>query len=526
MAENFIFNYLNKQKKIEDSILDYDELQEKFISAYGLKEELKSQIKFFVNDKEITKEDELMNIISQDDVIEVKNINGDEAEIIKEETNEKNIEEEADKKETILINNLKEEILKNIEDILKEKFEENNQIIEKNISEKNDEKIESLKNEILDSMEEKINKYFLENEINKKISEIEDKIAQLNQDYIDFKSIKIKYFNKFIEFLDNKSLSQDSKKSEEPKDSIQNNDEIEKLKENNNKLKELIKKLKKEKDNLKEQVEKASTKKDKFINDSKTIEDLKKQNENLLLQNQKLNEEKNSLNNKIKNLENELKKNSQKSESKTFVKQSTSSKIKKYNCELNPDNKIITYQYEKVKENNLIEFNLIIKNIGEDELPKNSEIQLVNGPKGLILEQYKTKNAIKVSETAKLKLKIDLDSIDLNKDIGIKLKMIDDKRKIIEGSNCEINIKVEKEEIQEPEESNNNNNVLEEDDYKELYEYIDGILSIEVAGEDMTSFKEKLLNLLETKKDKYDGLTVKTEYLENLKADLEEVFQE
>ena len=47
MIENFIFSYQKEQKKVEDSILDFDELQEKFISSFGLSEDIKSEVKFF-----------------------------------------------------------------------------------------------------------------------------------------------------------------------------------------------------------------------------------------------------------------------------------------------------------------------------------------------------------------------------------------------------------------------------------------------------------------------------------------------
>ena len=36
----------------------------------------------------------------------------------------------------------------------------------------------------------------------------------------------------------------------------------------------------------------------------------------------------------------------------------------------------------------------------------------------------------------------------------------------------------------------------------------------------MTSFKEKLSELLDSKKEKYEGITEKTDYIENLKEDL------
>ena len=75
MVENFVFSYKGKNVKIEDSIFDYSELEEKFISTYGLKEEIKTQIKFYINGKEITKDDDLMDIIKNDDIVEIKNIN-------------------------------------------------------------------------------------------------------------------------------------------------------------------------------------------------------------------------------------------------------------------------------------------------------------------------------------------------------------------------------------------------------------------------------------------------------------------
>lgn len=74
------------------------------------------------------------------------------------------------------------------------------------------EKIENSKSEINNILEEKIKNLFSENDINKKLLDIDDKINKLNQYYIDFKSVEIKYFNKFIEFIDNKSNPQDPSK--------------------------------------------------------------------------------------------------------------------------------------------------------------------------------------------------------------------------------------------------------------------------------------------------------------------------
>ena len=71
---------------------------------------------------------------------------------------------------------------------------------------------------------------------------------------------------------------------------------------------------------------------------------------------------------------------------------------------------------------------------------------------------------------------------------------------------------------------NNNKIILEESDFEELFNHVNDILSIENAGENMTSFKEKLSELLDSKKEKYEGITEKTDYIENLKEDLLEKF--
>ena len=71
---------------------------------------------------------------------------------------------------------------------------------------------------------------------------------------------------------------------------------------------------------------------------------------------------------------------------------------------------------------------------------------------------------------------------------------------------------------------NNNKIILEESDFEDLFKHDNDILSIENAGENMTSFKEKLSELLDSKKEKYEGITEKTDYIENLKEDLLEKF--
>ena len=63
MTENFIFSYNGKNEKIDNSIFDYGELEGKFITTFGLKDEIKTQIKFYINGKEINKDDELMDIM-------------------------------------------------------------------------------------------------------------------------------------------------------------------------------------------------------------------------------------------------------------------------------------------------------------------------------------------------------------------------------------------------------------------------------------------------------------------------------
>ena len=107
----------------------------------------------------------------------------------------------------------------------------------KNLLKKFGEKIENSKSEINNILEEKIKNLFSENDINKKLLYIDDKINKLNQDYIDFKSVEIKYFNKFIEFIDDKSNPQAPPKVAKTGQTEQiqsTNKEIEDLKEKNN----------------------------------------------------------------------------------------------------------------------------------------------------------------------------------------------------------------------------------------------------------------------------------------------------
>jgi myosin heavy subunit len=506
-------------------------LQDKFISSFELNENLKNDFKFFLKGEEIKKDDELMNIIKQDDIIEVKNIKENVNEVIElkekepKEQEEYIIEKDKNEKTNLSNESNKEKLTKYLDDILNKKLEENNTKFEKFISEKNDEKFEQLKTELKEIVAEKIMNIFTENEINQKILNIDNKLNQLNQDYIDFKSIKIKYFNKFIEFLDNKSGPQDSI-TKEPIESSQKNEDMEKLKENNNKLKEMIKKLKKEKEELKKQYEKENLNKLSSSDNTKELEKLKNENEKISLEKKRLISDKENLFEKIKKLENELKKKSE----KNFQSSSQVIKVpKKYICKLSPEKNENIYQYGEVKENKLIEFNLNVKNEGKDELPNNCEIQLSGDVNGLSLEKCRTKNVLKSSEELKIKMKLkvdDLESIKLNEAICFKLKLLDDKNKDIEGAECTLNIKIEKE-IQSiiDEEPSKNSITLEEKEYQELFDYINDILSIDTLGENINTFKEKLLKLLEEKKDKYEGITERTEYIQSLKEDLEEIFQ-
>lgn len=524
MTENFIFSYENRKKKCEDCIFDYNELEEKFITTFGLEKDIKSKLKFYIEGNEIKKDDDLMDLIKPDNIIEVKNI--------KEETKVKDainteketmIKEEETKKDKNVIEANKDETSKDIDSYLSQKFEENNEKLEKNIIEKNEEKIQSLKLELFDEIEKKINNVFTENEINKKLLDIDDKINKLNQDYAEFKSIKIKYYNKFIEILDTKSKPQDASKIEtlknEQSEPSQKSEDIDNLKEQNNRLKAMIKKIKKEKDDMKDKFE-------KDLSSKGNSEDISSQLENLKKENEKLREENGNLNNKIKSLENELKKKSEKTELKPSSSLS-SSRInpKKYKCRLlcKKDN---IYQYNEIQESELIELNLTIKNEGEDILPKNCEIQLMKEVNGLNLEESKIKNNIKDSEEITLQIKVDIKTIKLNEDIDVLFKLIDDNKKDIPGGKCKLNIKIIKENpnVEEEEPVNSNTIVLEDNDYEELYNHVNEILQIENAGEDMSSFKVKLSELLDNKKEKYEVIVEKTEYIEKLKEDLEEIF--
>ena len=116
-------------------------------------------------------------------------------------------------------------------------------------------------------------------------------------------------------------------------------------------------------------------------------------------------------------------------------------------------------------------------------------------------------------------------SIKINEDISVEFKLLDDNKKDIVGAKCKLNIIIKKEEqTTEVEESPKNNNFLEENDYNELFNYVNEILNIETLGEDISSFKNKVSELLKNKKEKYEGITENTDFIESLKEDLLEVF--
>lgn len=526
MTENFIFSYKNKKQKCEDCVFDYKELEEKFISTFGLEKDIISHLKFYLDGKEITPKDDLMDLIKPDNIIDVKNII-DEIKVQDEVKNEKEIKME-EKENNNVNETIKNKDIKDMDSYLSQKFEEYNKTLEKIIMEKNEEKIQSLKVELSEEIEKKITNIFIENEINKKMIDIESKLNKLNQDYIDFKSIKIKYFNKFIEIFENKSIPQilDSSKIKQNEPSLKNeqnepsskNEEIENLKEQNNRLKAMIKKLKKENDDLKNKFE------NELLNNTNS-DDISSKLENIKKENEKLKEEKENLSIKIKNLENDIKKKSENNELKSLSK-SSSTKISKKKCKLicKKDN---IYEYDEISENELVELNLTIKNEGEDSLPKNCEIQLMNEIDGLNLEKFLTKNNIKESEEITIKFKLDINIIKINEEMDIKLKLVDENKKDVPGGKIKLNIKIIKKEkiIENGEQENDNNITLEESDYEELYNHVNDILQIETMGENMSSFKVKLSKLLDDKKDKYESITEKTDYIEKLKEDLEEVFQ-
>ena len=88
---------------------------------------------------------------------------------------------------------------------------------------------------------------------------------------------------------------------------------------------------------------------------------------------------------------------------------------------------------------------MIIKNDGDEELPENCELQLMNEINGLALEKYKTQNSIEDTEEITLKFKVNLESIELNEVIGVKLKLIDDKKNGIGSVKCKKTLKKKKE---------------------------------------------------------------------------------
>ena len=524
MAENYIFKYSYKEKKIEETTVDFEDLQDKFISAFGLDNNIKSDLKFFIKGKEISNEDEIMDIIKEDDIIEVKNLKEEEeasptAITLKDdlkikEDNQKNIE--IQEKNNISKYDL-EEMTKNLKSFILEKFEENNQNFQKIV-----------------------------NEINQNILNIESTIKELNDENKDFKSTTIQNLNKIIELVEQKPSLKDSFRSI-LSDSSQNNEDSNSLKNNIKKLKEIIKKNTKEKNDLKKQLENNLKGND---NNLEEVEKIKKENNNLLLKNKSLEEKITSLKEKIKRLEenNKTKKKIDQSKNNEKVNASLNktandkgsldnqennmpvSKInpKKYICNLKENMMTNSFSYEEIEKNKNIIIKLTLTNDGEEEIPPGCEIKLKKSLKGLSLEKYKTKNPIKSFQEVQIQVicNIDLNLISLNTEIPISFGIFHNEKDISKNSNFELNIKIEKEQNNFKEEENGNNNItLEEDDYKNLFDYIEEIYCIGTLGENLDSFKKRLSLLLKEKKEKYNDIKEKTDYLENLKEDLEEAFQ-
>lgn len=524
MAENYIFKYSDKEKKIEETTVDFEDLQDKFISAFELDNSIKSDLKFFIKGKEISDEDEIMDIIKEDDIIEVKNLKEEEEASPAAITLKDDLKIQEENPQSLEIqekNNISkcdlEEMTNNLKSFITEKFEENNQNYQKIV-----------------------------NEMNQNILNIENTLKELNDENKDFKSATIQNLNKIIELAEQKPSLKDSFRSI-LSDSSQNNDDANSLKQNIKKLKEIIKKITKEKNDLKKQLE--NNQKGNG-NNLEEMEKLKKENNNLLSKNKSLEEKITSLKEKIKRLEenNKTKKKMEEPKNNEKVNESLNetekdkgsldnqekkkpvSKIipKKYICNLKSDMENNSFSYEEIEKNKNISIKLILTNDGEEEIPPGCEIKLKKGLKGLTLEKYKTKNPIKSFQEVQIQVicSIDLNLISLNTEIPINLGIFHNEKNISKNSNFELNIKIEKEQnILKEGENTNNNITLEEDDYKNLFNYIEEIYGIENLGENIDTFKTRLSSLLKEKKDKYNDIKEKTEYLENLKEDLEEAFQ-
>lgn len=253
------------------------------------------------------------------------------------------------------------------------------------------------------------------------------------------------------------------------------------------------------------------------------MEKIKKEKNNLLLKNESLEEKINSLKEKIKRLEENNKKKTEEPKNNKKVNESLNetttdkgsldnkenntplSKInpKKYICNLKENLETNSFSYEEIEKNKNINIKLTLTNEGEDEIPSGCEIRSKKSIKGLSLEKYKTKNSIKSYQEIQIQVffNIDLNLISLDTEIPISLGIFHNEKNISKNANFEFNIKIEKEQNSNKEEENTNNNIaLEEDDYKNLFDYIEGIYSIETLGENIDSFKTRLSSLLKEKK--------------------------
>ena len=66
-----------KMKKIKEFMFNSFEFEDKLISFFDLKIEMKIQIKIYINGKDIMKDNELMDTINNNGIMEIKNINED-----------------------------------------------------------------------------------------------------------------------------------------------------------------------------------------------------------------------------------------------------------------------------------------------------------------------------------------------------------------------------------------------------------------------------------------------------------------
>ena len=156
-------------------------------------------------------------------------------------------------------------------------------------------------------------------------------------------------------------------------------------------------------------------------------------------------EENKNLNNKVKTLESELNKKKDKIDDLQHSLSVSNTKLSLIKLiVINPDKKVIFCRIRKSKR--IIQYlSIWLSRMMEmKNWLKIVNLQLMNQINGLSLEKYETQNSVEITEEIILKFKVDLESIELNEDIGVKLKLIDDKKKVIDSVKCQINIKIDK----------------------------------------------------------------------------------